>query len=140
MLLWRRNAEDLSYCPPKCCLTLWSPAPLWSWDSSSWGWQPLLNSALPSWHGTWIHSGFHDDFMMIALMVIYNTRWCVLSFVNLKIWSQPISESFGYILYLMYNLRYLYSQKFGLSSYRWINTVIHIFNCYDYSTCNKFLS
>ena len=34
---------------------------------------------------------------MIVLMVIYNTRWCAVSFVNLKIWPWSISESFGYI-------------------------------------------
>ena len=39
-------------------LTLWSPAPLWSWDSSSWGWWGLLYFALPFVLGTWTHLGF----------------------------------------------------------------------------------
>ena len=75
---------------------------------------------------------------MIVLMVIYNTRWCAVSFVNnLKIWSRPISESFGYMV--SDKQRDLYSQKFGISAYRWINTVIRIFNCYDYITSKEFL-
>ena len=74
--------------------------------------------------------------MIIALMVIYNTRWCAVSFVNLKIWPWPISESFGCIF--SDKQRDLYSQKFGVSAYRWINTVIHIFNCYDCITFEEF--
>ena len=75
--------------------------------------------------------------MMIVLMVVDNTRWCTVSFVNLKICFWPISESFGYMV--SDKLRDWCSQKFGVSAYRWINTVIRILNCYDYITSKEFL-